>query len=321
MDSLASPLPLIQALGVAIEIKHVNPKQLPKTMKKSIYEKVNENIIALLEKGVCPWRQPWNTQNRKPAINMLSKKAYRGINFILTNCQSYKCNQWATYKQIASKGGHVKKGEEGTPIIFWSTFENKTEPEKQIPFMKYSYIFNLEQCDGIAIEQPEQAPTFDHNPIEACENLISRFPLGLPEITHNNGKAFYNVTRDIIELPRMDLYASPQEYYSTYYHEIIHATGHKSRLDRKSVVDSDGYGNNLYCKEELIAELGACYLCAESGIDSATIENSASYLNNWINVLRGSPKLIIEASIAAKKASEFLIGKANDVDEKAEMIA
>ncbi len=283
-------------------------------MQEKIYDQINNRIIELLEKGVAPWRQPWKTESIKPAMNLISKRYYTGCNFFMTNCQGYTSPFWATFKQYQSKGATVKKGEKGTPIIFYKPLEIKEKQQngelkdKTIPLMRLSYVFNSQQVEGLELKQEDQVLT-PCNPIESCQELIKKFPLGMPEIRHNEARAFYNFNLDYINLPKMDLYNESEEYYQTLFHESIHATGHEKRLHRATLQNIHCFGDADYSKEELIAELGASYLSAFAGIDNKTIENSASYLSNWLNVLRKDNKFLIQASAQAQKAVDYLIGK------------
>lgn len=279
-----------------------------------IYEQVNERIISLLEKGVAPWRKPWKTGKIEIARNMISKKPYRGCNFFITNSMGYTSPLWGTFNQIKSKGGNVKKGEKGTIIVFWKTFDIKEKKEcgkevnKTIPFLRTSYIFNFEQCENLKIEETKEEELSNHDPIESCELLRNKFPLGMPELRHNQGRAFYNPTLDYISLPEKGLYKTMEEYYQTFFHETIHATGHKSRLNRDTLNGFNYFGDEVYSQEELVAEMGASYLACFAGIDNAVIDNSASYLNGWLNALRKDNKLLLKAASQAQKAVDFLIG-------------
>ena len=278
-----------------------------------IYEQVNERIISLLEKGVAPWRKPWKSGKIEIAKNMISKKPYRGCNFFITNSMGYTSPLWGTFKQIQSKGGNVKKGEKGTIIIFWKTFDIKEKQsngefkDKTIPMLRYSYVFNAEQCENLKLDMPDDQNLIEHDSIADCENIISNFPLGMPELRHNMGRAFYNPSLDFISLPEKGLYNTMEEYYQTFFHETIHATGHKSRLNRDTLNGFNYFGDEVYSQEELVAEMGASYLAAFAGIDNAVIDNSASYLNGWLSALRKDNKLLLKAASQAQKAVDYLL--------------
>ncbi len=278
-----------------------------------IYDQVNEKIISLLEQGVNPWRKPWRTGKIEVARNFVSKKAYRGCNFFITNSMGYTSPLWGTFNQIKAKGGNVKKGEKGTIIIFWKTFdikekqENGTEKNKTIPLLKYSYIFNAEQCENLNLTEENPVELKEHNPLEACETVKANFPLGMPELRHNNARAYYSPSLDYISLPERGLYDKIEEYYHTFFHETIHATGHKSRLNRETLTGCSYFGDACYSQEELVAEMGASYLSAFTGIDSVTIDNSAAYLSGWLAALRKDKTMLLKASSQAQKAVDYLL--------------
>lgn len=279
------------------------------------YEIITNRFIEMLEKGVSPWKQTWHSRKQGIAQNMVSKKQYRGINFFTTNFSEYESHLWGTYKQIQSLGGQVKKGEKGTPIVFFSTFEKEKEGQDKpdvIPFMRLSYVFNALQCDGLKLPEIEPLPEYEHDPIKACENVIKSFPLGFPEVRHEETRAYYNRALDYINMPKMSLFPEVEHYYSTYFHEAIHATGHKARLNREGVAGTSYFGDATYSKEELIAELGSAFMCSHTGINDTTENNSASYLYGWIKVLKEQPKILLQSASAAQKASDYLLGVKHD---------
>ena len=281
-----------------------------------VYEQVNERIISLLEQGVSPWRKPWKNQNGKIEIakNLISKKLYRGCNFFIVNSMGYESPYWLTFNQAKQKGANVKKGEKGTLIVFWKTFSVKETNEKgetrdkDIPFLRTSYIFNVAQCENLNLEEEKKVELTAHNPIESCENMRDKFPLGMPELKHDQARAFYSPSLDYINMPKMGLFDTAEEYYNTLFHESIHATGHKSRLNRQTLTDIHYFGDANYSQEELVAEMGASYMSALCGIDNVTIQNSASYLSNWIAAIRKDNKLVLKAASQAQKAVDFLTG-------------
>lgn len=279
------------------------------TKKLKPHEVINERFIELLEKGVAPWRQPWQSRQRGLAINIVSGKKYTGCNFFITNFQEFNSSRWGTYQQFKKLGGQVKKGEKGTPIIFYTCLEKEGkegEGKEKIPFAKLSYVFNLDQVEGIKMDEVQTVKLNNHETIQACENAIKNFPLGFPKPIHKEDRAFYKPSLDIINLPEIGLFSSSQEYYHTYFHEAIHATGHERRLKREGVTNSNYFGNECYSKEELIAELGASYMSAHCGIDADIIENSSSYIAGWLKVLRENPRYITQSSAKAWKAYQYL---------------
>ena len=224
----------------------------------------------------------------------------------------YNCPYWLTFKQAKEKGGKIKKGEKGCPVVFWKWFakDNIEEAEeeierKKIPMVRYYTVFNIEQTEGIEYLPPQKTEkTF--KPIEQCERTVFKMQNG-PTIQHKESRAYYRVITDLINMPKKELFDINAEYYSTLFHEITHATGHETRLNRKNLSDMCPFGTTNYSKEELIAEMGAAYLCAFHGIENKTINNSVAYINSWLQKLRNDKKLIVHAAAQAQKASDYIL--------------
>ena len=254
--------------------------------KKNVYQEVTDKMIEILEKGNCPWRMPWKNQGSKASlpINIKSKKIYRGVNTLLLAWSPFESNIWGTFKQLKECGKQVKKGERATQIVFWKIVDIEKESQDgakhkdKIPLLKTYHVFNVEQCEGFVKELPAEIIVDEkHDEIEECEKIISLFPLGMPKLEHSPGKAFYNPSRDFISIPSPADYEQREEYYQTLFHEYVHATGHSSRLNRETLVASNYFGDDIYSQEELVAEMGASFLSAFSGILPKTIENFSQY--------------------------------------------
>lgn len=279
---------------------------------QTVYENITNRIIEQLEKGVIPWRKTWQADSEGNIFpkNFVTKKAYRGANPFFLACQGFSSNYWLTFNQAKALGGNVKKGEKSTPVIFWKWIEKQKDVlhEKDFfPCIKYYNVFNLDQCDGIQ-QPPAIVPDKTiFEPIQACENVLASLPLGMPEITHNESRAYYSPVRDFVNMPKKELFDSPENYYAVLFHELTHATGHKSRLNREGVQGESSFGDTVYSKEELIAEFGASFLCGYTGIETSTIENSAAYISNWLSKLRSDSKLIIQSGAQAQKAIDYLL--------------
>jgi len=280
----------------------------------SVYEIVTDKIVAMLEEGVTPWRKPWKGSDGAPC-NLVSGKRYQGVNALLLGMAGFFDGHlspyWMTYKQAKQKGGNVRKGEKGALVLFFKLLEkddpNRKPDEKPrfIPLARYYTVFNLDQTEGIDAPEVKDLPIF--SPIETAEKIVEDMP-NKPELVHGGGRACYDPKKDIVTLPKPETFISREEYYSTAFHELTHSTGHKSRLDRKFDKVA-ALGSDDYSKEELIAEMGAGFLCAEAGIENATLENSASYIQNWINALKADSRLIVQAGSKAQKASNYILGK------------
>jgi len=272
------------------------------------YEVVTESIIKQLESGVAPWRKPWRTE--MPA-NLASKKEYRGINVFLLASLGYGSQYWLTYRQAQALGGSVRKGEHGFKVVFWKIDEyrkenketGETENRKSI-LLRYFTVFNLEQCEGI--KSPE--PTCVIAPLEQCEEIVSSMPN--PPRLERDSRACYRPSTDTVGMPAWSAFDSAEEYYSTFFHELTHSTGHPSRVGREGIMEHNPFGSEDYSKEELVAEMGAAMLCGVAGIESRTLDNSASYLQSWINRLRSDSRLIVSAASQAQKAADYILSKA-----------
>jgi antirestriction protein ArdC len=272
----------------------------------NLYEKITEQILAQLERGTVPWRKPWRTSLPK---NRISGKPYRGINFLMLGMQAYESAYWATFRQVAKLGGAVKKGEHGTLVVFTNWFEvvdKETGEEKEIPFLKSYVVFNLAQTTGIEAPAEEQkAPV---SSIARCEEVVSGMA-DKPRIGFDGGgRAYYSPVTDSIHLPAQARFESTEGYYGTLFHELVHSTGHAKRLARKGVTDITGFGTESYSQEELVAEIGAAFLCGTTGVDAGTVENSASYIAGWLKSLRDDKKLIVVAAAQAQRGVDYIIG-------------
>lgn len=277
-------------------------------------EIVTEKIIQRLEQGVVPWHMPWRRVgvDMTPA-NLVSKKAYKGVNVLLLGCQGYSSRWWLSYKQAQKLGGQVRKGEKSTPIIFWKVTDSKTKvrkdgsPDKAF-ILRYYNGFNALQCDGLKLpEEPkvENAPTFD--PIEKCEQIVRAYKT-IPAIDHGGDRACYSPTFDRVSMPHKEAFDTREAYYATLFHELVHSTGHEMRLKRDGIMNPIRFGSHDYSFEELVAECGSAFLCSHAGIIDHTLDNSAAYIASWIKKLQSEPKWVVEASGKATKAMELIMG-------------
>ena len=276
-----------------------------------IYAMITEKIIEQLEKGVVPWRMPWNGYIKGFPMNFTSKKEYRGVNIFLLKLAMRSTPYWVTFKQAKQLKGSIKKGEKGYPVIFWKfleTTDKETGEKKNIPLLRYYTVFNLDQCEGIELPEIDQPETREFSPIEQAEKIISDMP-NRPTINHNEARAYYRPSADLVNMPKKELFLSDAEYYSTMFHELSHSTGHTSRLNRENEAKNHMFGSADYSKEELIAEMGAAFLCAESNIENETIENSAAYIAGWLCKLKNDTKLLIQAAGKAQKAADHILDR------------
>lgn len=302
--------------------------------KKDIYERLTEQAVAGLQEKGLKWFRPWtNAQGDvELPINNMTKSVYKGINvWILTAAMldgGYEHNEWLTYKQATERKGQVRKGEKSTEVVFWcvgyyidgkwygsreaAIKAGKKPTERDKTFSVRSYrVFNIAQCDAIeprrkslkTAENAEQvvAP----QPSEVYANWI-----GKPELKHGGSSAYYRPSTDTIQMPHAEQFQSADAYHHTLYHEMVHATGHETRLKRKGVADPSHFGSETYAQEELVAEMGAQFLSALTGID-ANMDNSQAYINGWCEKLQSEPRWVVYGSTQAQKAVNHILRTEN----------
>ena len=271
----------------------------------AVYDLITNRIIGMLDKGIIPWKRPWNVPMPQ---NFVSKREYQGVNVLLLSFTGFNSPYWLTYKQARDLGGHVKAGAKGLPVVFWNWIKVKgkgSEEDKSVPFLKYHTVFNLEQCEGIAVPDNNRA---EIRPLEECEKVFEGMP-DKPALLHGGDKACYIPSKDTVLMPNKGNFESTEEYYSTLFHELAHATGHDKRLNRVSLIEPHAFGSETYSKEELIAEIGSSFLCSLTGIENKTIDNQVGYISSWLNRLKNDKKLIITASSHAQKAVDFILNQ------------
>jgi antirestriction protein ArdC len=277
----------------------------------SVYDLVTARIVQQLESGVAPWRKPWGGPMRVPR-NLSTLKEYRGVNVFLLACQGFDSPFWMTYKQAQGLGGHVRQGEHGSPVVFWKEWETTDRDSgdtTKIPVLRHYTVFHLSQIDGIPEKFIPPARVFDNPnpPIDRCEALVAAMP-NPPMIRHDYDSAFYRPSQDVVGMPPRQRFDAVESYYATLYHELTHSTGHVDRLNRPGIADPAQFGSDKYGREELVAEMGAAFLCAESGIETATLDNSASYIDGWLRVIRQDARLVVTAAAQAQKAADYIRG-------------
>lgn len=288
----------------------------------NVFETVTEQILSHLDKGIIPWRKPWTSKIRLP-LNLVTGKKYRGINIWLLLASSYASPYWLTFNQAKTLGGTIKKGEKSSIVVFWNFKEveevNKDTGElekKNIPFLKYYRVFNVLQCEGITYhDQPEESHL---DPIAEAEAIIEGYK-GRPEIKHGFTKACYNPIEDVVKMPNKSAFVNPAGFYNVLFHEEIHGTGHSTRLNRETLTTPAPFGSKNYAREELVAEMGAAYLCGISGIAHATIENSAAYIQGWRDSISKDSKLVVLAAAQAQKAVNYITGKQEEENHEDEV--
>jgi len=290
--------------------------------KKDIYQAITDRVIDQLESGVAPWVSPISAAGLPKSLT--TKKDYRGINIFLLWNAPYDSRFWVTYNQAKKLGGHVRKGQKGSPVVFWhwrtdeeiARLAQKTpNPAPCHPF--YYTVFNVKQCEGI--EAPaDDIKTFEHSPIEECERIIAAMP-NRPEIKPSfTDRICYAPSEDAVYIHGIHRFTTVERYYASLFHELAHATGHESRLNRQASDKHREFGSPDYSFEELVAEMTAAFLCAHCGIANQAFDQSASYINGWLEVFRKDTKILLEASGAAQKAADYILNRSFEAEEQAE---
>lgn len=272
----------------------------------NIYEDVTSKILAAMESGSLPWVRPWSGGNGMPR-NATTQRPYSGCNvpllWLAQATKGYASDNWLTYKQAQSVGAQVRKGERGTMIVYASTFEKENaEGEKQrIPFLKAFSVFNVEQCDNAEhLKTPGRAVNTEQRNAGADAFLAATGAV----ISHGGDRAFYAFSEDRIQLPGWEHFKSATGYYETALHELVHWTGHAKRCNREF---GKRFGDQAYAAEELVAELGAAFLCAEYGFDAVT--QHAAYVQQWIKLLKSDSRAFVTAASKASQAHDWLRSK------------
>jgi antirestriction protein ArdC len=278
---------------------------MPKSTDK--FQEMTARIITQLESGVVPWRKTWNRIQMGAPCNHFSGHVYTGINRFLLD--GFDVPRFATFKQISDAGHRIRKGAKSLSVYFWKMLffdangkrvDTRREAEKVVPFVYEYRVFNVLDIEGFTAdmfktEQPEQPAR-----IQDCEAILSANPHEL-----RPGEPSYNPLLDIVKMPALTDFQSKEHYYLTYFHELSHWTGHTTRLAR---IEPSKFGDEKYSREELVAEMSACFLCAHCGIVmEELVENSAAYLQSWIATLNGDARLLMTAASAAQRAADYLL--------------
>jgi antirestriction protein ArdC len=280
-----------------------------------------EKIVAALEQGDIPWKKPWRSCR---AHNAVTRHEYTGVNSLLLNLAAhYPDPRFLTYKQAQAMGAQVRKGEKGWPVVFYSTIVKKGEEQKdngekeatarRFRFMRYYTVFNACQVDGLpALDESAPVAT-----LTAPADIVQRMPRR-PQIA-DGSRACYNVLADRVEMPpRTAHWNSAEEYHSTLFHELVHATGHESRLNRD--LSGQFYGKDgKYAREELVAEIGAQFLCQAAGINVPQVEeNAVAYCQGWARALKSDPQSVFYAAAKGQAAHDYILGVARNATSEGE---
>lgn len=289
-------------------------------MSFDLYQIVTDKIVAQLESGVSPWVKPWsNSGHGGLPFNCITGKPYRGINTMLLWAPAQSEGEgWLTFKQAQEVGANVRKGEKGSMIVFFKPLlvkdKNSDEgKEKSVPMLKHFTVFHSSQVENLPEKYLPVAiavPT-ERQKIDAAELLLQQ-----ATINHGGDRAYYRIDTDAITLPHQQQFKSVDDYYATALHELTHWTGAKHRLARDF---NNRFGDSGYAREELVAEMGAAFLCARTGIAGQL--QHASYIQSWLKVLKHDKRAVFVASSAAQKAADFILGSKQAVEQQDEQLA
>lgn len=282
------------------------------SVKKDLKQDITNQIIELMEAGPGKWKQTWAAAaNNGMPVNATTGKPYRGINVVLLWMAGveagYPTNKWMTFKQAQAVGANVRKGEKSVACVFFDMIKKKDAQEGEdefFPMAKAFHLFNVAQIENL----PSEMLTTDMTPPAFSPDELAEMFIRDTEavIEHHGSRAFYSPKHDKIVLPMPEAFTTPANYYATAAHELTHWTGHKSRLDR-DFSKNTRFGDESYAFEELVAELGAAFVCGLFGFVDATVENHASYMASWIKVLKNDKNAIFTAASQAGKAFDYLV--------------
>ena len=291
--------------------------------KQDIYTRITNQIVSHLEKGVRPWVRPWNAEHAAGRITRPLRhngKPYSGINVLSlwasAIAQNFAAPIWMTFKQASELDAHIRKGEKGSLVVYADSIKRKETDEKtgdkidrEIPFLKGYTVFNVEQIEGLPeVYYAKAAPNQD--PVARIDHVEKFFAAMGATIRHGGNRAFYSIAADVIQMPPFESFQNADSYYATLAHECTHWTGSKTRLDR----DFGGhrFGSEGYAVEELVAELGAAFLCADLELALEPREDHASYIATWLKLLATDNRAVFTAAAHAQRAAEFINNRATE---------
>ena len=311
-------------------------------MKQDVYSKINDLVIEGLTKEGLSWFKPWGNGESDLPYNYNTKRYYSGMNVFMLNAvmrgMGYEFNQWATYKQISTKGGQVKRGEKATDVYYWSIglFDNKTgkfvhpkmvsqvntnemidgKPRYRKTFtIKLFKVFNVGgQCEGLTPDTLEVIKDVVVNePITLADELVQAYVERENnfKLANGGGGAFYSPSKDYVNMPKLETFVDSDSYYKTLFHELAHSTGHESRLNRKTLTDvaNANGGKTPYAQEELVAEISSMYLVGLLGLDPKDSNlNSQAYIQGWCKHLTDKPRECVYAMQQATKVIAYIQG-------------
>jgi antirestriction protein ArdC len=291
-------------------------------MRADVYQKITDQIVSELEKGVRPWFKPWNAEHAAGRITRPLRGngvPYQGINVLMlwsaAMAKGYVAPIWMTFKQALDLGAHVRKGEEGSLVVYADKIVRTEtdaatgeEAKRAIPFMKGYTVFSVEQIDGLP-EHYYGKPAPRTETVQRIERAEAFFAATGATVRHGGTMALYSVTHDHVQMPPIEAFRDAESYYATLAHETTHWTRHPSRLDRE--FGRKRFGDEGYAMEELVAELGSAFLSADLDLSPEVRDDHAAYIASWIKVLKDDKRAIFSAASQAQRAADFLHGLQN----------
>jgi len=286
-------------------------------------EQVTREIIAQLQQGKVFWQKPWTSYGLPK--NYSSGRPYEGFNAFylnyITDKHAYRAPYSLTFRQAQELGGRIRKGEKGTSILYWKLYDCKTventrerklaeEDDRQekrfVPFLWT--VFNIDQVEGVDFQLPTVPVRSGHQIIECCQRVADHYPSPRPRILPGGSQACYAAALDAVQVPEPKRFVSSEAYHATLFHELIHSTGHPARLNRFTGEEKyNRFGDEAYSQEELVAEMGASFLCAFTGIKEQVFQKAVAYLQGWACRLRHDNTMLIYAAAKAFKAASYIL--------------
>ena len=296
---------------------------------------MSDKVLAIITSTIArnieankklPWFKPWfggkkivNGTNILEQRNLISNKPYRGINYMLTSMSGFPSPFWLTFEQAKIKKIYLEPNQQYTPIVKWIIDEDE-KGKMVFRGCRYFRVYNLSQFKNwesiktpdsdIPTPATEEIELPENNLIEDCERIIAGYK-NSPTINKNGNRAYYVPSIDSVTVPSISSFVSSEHYYATMIHELVHSTGHEKRLKRKGIAEGmDGFGGKNYSFEELVAEIGACFLCNMIGIDSEKVfDNSIAYIQSWLGKFNDDVTMLPKAAQMAQKAVDLILGK------------
>lgn len=283
----------------------------------NVYEKVTNRVIEQMSRGIVPWQKPWkNATDGGEAVSYTSRKPYSLLNQMLLG----KPGEYLTFKQVKELGGNIRKGAKAEFVVFFTFVEKKEvnadgeEKETRYPILRYYNVFHIDDCEGVETKFKTGDAEVKEEPkgIEFCDSIVSDYSerTNLKVTIMESNGAYYSPSRDEVVCPTMSQHDSPEDFYSTLFHELTHSTGHKSRLDRMQSSGNFSMRSNSYSREELIAEMGSAMLVSHCGIDTEKVfRNSVAYLQSWVKAFKDDVQMIVWAASRAEKAVKLILNQ------------